>query len=264
MNNLLKLILLLIPFHSIAQTKQDSINSRIQILTEKNNNKTISIEEKQDLLNYGYQIQNKGMYLEFYKFDYVGALPHIEKAIDFWVSIKDTMNEANLRKYRGMMLGYLDRFEEGKKEINLAYDLFGKSTSDKQYQIVCLYTLSLLYERENRLDSALHYEKIVNDFYLSKNNEGRLFTSNTHLINLYRKMNEFTEAERYQSKNETVYLDDYDWQYLINFFYASQKLYSEIGQNEKAEKYQKLYEELRDKEYKASNGKLNIKSIFEI
>jgi hypothetical protein len=264
MNNLLKLILLLIPFHSIAQTKQDSINSRIQLLTEKNNNKTISIEEKQDLLNYGYQIQNKGMYLEYYKFDYAGALPHIEKAIDFWVSIRDTMNEANLRKYRGMMLGFLDRFEEGKKEIHLAYDLFGKSTSDKQYPIVCLYTLSLLYERENRLDSALYYEKIVNDFYLSINNEDRLFTSNTHLINLYRKTRQFSKAERYQSENEKVYLDEFGWYSLINFYYVSMRLYSETGQPEKEEKYQKLYEELRDKEYKASNGKLTIKSIFEL
>jgi tetratricopeptide (TPR) repeat protein len=261
MKNLLKLFLFVIPIYSIAQTKQDSINARVQLLIEKNNNKTISKEDKQDLLNYGYKIQNKGMYLEEYKHDYINAIPHIEKAIQFWIAIKDTANEANLRKYKGYLLGNVGEFEEGKKEIHQAINLFKKVHYDPQYEMVCLYDLSLLYDKENKLDSALYYEKMVNNFHASDTIQGRLFTSNTHLTNLYRKLKDYQQAEKFQIKNEQIPHGDYHWDPLINFYYVSYMLYTETNQTEKAEKFKKLYDNVR-LDFRNDN-KFEITSIFE-
>lgn len=253
-------LLILLPFFCLAQTNSDSIHSRINILIEKNNSNLISKEEKKELLNYGYKIQNRGFMLEEYQHDYLNALNPIDSAISFWISINEPIQVANLRKYKGYLLGNLNRFSEGKQEIHRAiYSL----KQAKRYDVLAVsqYDMSLLLDRNNELDSALYYQKEATAFWYSKQDTSRILVNNTHLIQLYRKLKEYKKAEDIQGKNEMMLSADEHWNPTINFYFVSYNLYNETKQFEKANAYKKLY---IDKLEALKKDGIYIKSIYDI
>ena len=244
-------ILILIIFLSFsnfswAQTNLDSTDMRINLLVEKSNNKTINKGESKELSNYIFAIQNKGFLLEEEKHDYQNALVQIDKALSIWVSLKDTLNEANLRKFKGLLLGHLKRYEEAESEAKKAISLYDLKDFE-QGVAVSQHDLSLILDLEGKIDSALHYENISNSFWNKNGDTSRIIVSNNQLIHLLRQSKDFSKAEKIQNQSAVLIKNsNTHWHPLINFYYVSFKLYDEFKNNETASLYKKLYNDKID------------------
>jgi tetratricopeptide (TPR) repeat protein len=195
--------------------------------------------------------------------DYEHALAPIDSAIFFWVVINDTANEANLRKYKGMILGHLNRFEEGKLEINKAIKLF--KSLNRSYGTfgvaVSKYDMANLLDLEGKVDSAIIFQLEASEFWLKIKNTKRIILNNSQLIHLYSEVKNYTKAQQVQQKTELLLKEDLHWRNKIDFYYVSYELYIAINEKDKAESYKKLYLD-KLQEIKEKEG-LKIKSDFD-
>ncbi|MFZ1497976.1 MAG: hypothetical protein WAS72_13020 [Saprospiraceae bacterium] len=259
MKVLIQLLIFIIPFYCIGQTPNDSINERIQYLINKNCNTKITKAEKDELRKFGYSIQNKGFNFVENNNDYLNALMPIDSAISFWISIKDTANEANLRKYKGMILGNLNRFDEGKQEINRAIGLY--KTLNLDYGVaVSQFDMSQVLDLENSLDSALIYQKQATEFWNIANDTFRIIVNNNHLIHLYCRLKDYTKAQEIQKLTESMLMTDLHWNPTINFYFVSYNLFEETKKKDKADLFKKLYFKKLDA---LKNEGINAKSIYD-
>lgn len=259
-----KIIIISLIFSSIflnifSQNNTDSLNTHISKLIDKKNNLKISKSEKIELLKYGYSIQNKGFILVENENEYLKALISIDSAIAFWILLKDTNNEANIRKFKGLVLGNLNRFEESKKEIFHAISLFEK-TNFEFGVAVSQYDMSLVYEMENKLDSALFYQIRAVEFWNKKNDTSRIFVNNTQLMYLYYRLNDYKVAENIQKINKNFLNNKMYYQNILDFYFVSNKIFVGINNNEKAKFYKTKYlEKIKDLE----NENIYKKSIYD-
>jgi tetratricopeptide (TPR) repeat protein len=219
----------------------------------------ITKSETDELRNYGYSIQNKGFILVENKSDYHNALIPIESAIAFWTSIKDVGNEANLRKYKGMILGNLHRFKEGKLEIRRAIELFKKINFDPGIA-VSQYDMSQVFDLENNLDSALIYQKQATAFWFNRKDTNRIIANNTQMIHLYRRLKKYAKAIEIQKINETLLKAEEHWNPTINFYYVSYILFEETENKDKADSFKNLY---HNKLEALRNEGINSKSFYD-
>jgi tetratricopeptide (TPR) repeat protein len=240
MKNLISILLVLSSFICNGQVNIYSHNNRINELIEKNNNSTISKAEKFELQKYGYNIQNRGMLSVEHHQDYQNALAPIDSAISFWIMTKDTANEANLRKFKGMILGHLNRFEEGKLEINKAISLY-ESINVNFGIAVSKYDMSQLLDMEGSIDSALIYQLEATNFWINRKDTFRIIVNNNQLIHLYCKKGLYQKAELIQKSNEFILKPDLHWNPKINFYYVSYILFKLEGNEDKENAYKKLY-----------------------
>lgn len=224
-----------------SQTDTGAINGRIKELMEKSCQHSITQAEKDELHNYGYSIQNKAFSLEEQKHDYTNALRHTNDAISFWISVNDEVNEANLRKYKGMLLGRLKRFDEGKQEIRRAIEMYKKLNKD--YGVaVSQYDMSRILDLEGRLDSALFYQIKASSFWTEKKDPRRITVNNTHLIHLFCRLKRYEEASKIQASNALTMSKNEHWNPVINFYYVSYVLFKETGDTEKANLWKMRYD----------------------
>lgn len=263
MKSFINLLLVLISLNCYGQVNNDSINNRINKLIEKNNNASISKDERFELKKFGYNIQNKGMMSVDNYQDYRNALAPIDSAISFWVLTKDTAEEANLRKYKGMILGHLNRFEEGKFEINLAIKLFESLNRNYgKYGIaVSKYDMANLLDLEGNIDSAIIYQLEATEFWLKTKNTSRIIINNSQLIHLYCRINDNAKALEIQQATESLLKVDLHWRDIIDFYYASYELYEALNAKGKADSFRNLYTKIIQ-EVKDNEG-LETKSILD-
>lgn len=260
MKNQLSIVLVLSSFICKGQVHIDFHNERVEELIKKNNNSTISKAEKSELREYGYHLQNKGMLsVERYQ-DYTNALAPIDSAISFWILTKDTASEANLRKFKGMVLGHLYRFKEGKFEINKAINLY-KTIGVNSGIAVSKYDMSQLLDLEGNIDSALIYQLEATDFWINQKNTFRIIVNNNQLIYLYCEKGQYQKAEQIQKSNELLLKPDLHWNPKINFYYVSYVLFKSEGNKDKAELYKKLYFETLQSLKEREN--IEAKSIYD-
>lgn len=260
----MKILILIIFLNSSnfcwAQTNLDSIDTRINLLVEKSNNKSINKVESKELRNYIFAIQNKGFLLEEEKHDYQNALVQIDKALSIWILLKDTLSEANLRKFKGLLLGHLKRYEEAESEAKNAISLYDLKDF-MQGVAVSQHDLSLIFDLEGKIDSALHYENMSNSFWNRQNDTSRIVVSNNQLIHLFHQQKAFSKAEKIQRETDILIKNSNPhWHPLLNFYYVSFQLYDELKNNETASMYKKLY---NDKIDLLKNEGIITKSVYE-
>ena len=249
-----------IAYLSVAQENTDSTDLRIKMLSEKYNNNSISKDETAELRNLIFSIQNKGFMFDEEKHDFQSALIQTDKALKIWISIKDTLSEANLRKYKGYLLGHLKSFTEAELETKKAIALFKKKNFEPGVA-VSQHDLSMVFDFENKTDSALYYENISNFYWTSVSDTFRIMVSNNQLIHLYRKLKEFEIAAKIQNQSELLSKSpELHWNPLINFYYVSYLLYNEMKLKNKASNYLRLF---LDKIEILKNEGTIAKSIYE-
>jgi len=256
----IRIFLFLIPYYCIGQSANDSINKRIEYLIDKKTKIEITKSEKTELLNYGYSIQNRAFIFSENNLDYLKALVPLDSALSFWILTNDSANQANLRKYKGFLLGRLKRFSEAKKEVHQAIKIFKKLNIDSGVA-VSQYDMALVFVMEGSLDSALIYQKQATDFWIKKNVSKRIIINNTLLIDLYRSLKNYTKAIEIQRINESLLQTDDYWKTVIDFYYVSYRLFKEVNNTVKADLFKNQYndklEELKDKD-------IQTKSFYDI
>jgi len=221
----------------------------------------ITAERRQDLIKFGYIIQNTG-FTHGEQNEYEKSLKLIDNALGIWLAIKDTLKEANNRKFRGLLLGQLKRFPEAKAEIDCAVKLFSVKKNNSGVA-VSQFDLSKVYEVENKLDSALIYSRLASNYWNFTTDTGRILINNNQNINLLIKLKEFKKALLIQAKSvELLKKANLHWQSVIDFYFLSYSLYNNLDNKKEVENFQKRYaEELTRLE---QDGIIRAKSIYEI
>ncbi|MEP7236738.1 MAG: hypothetical protein ABI685_02695 [Ferruginibacter sp.] len=237
MKHFLSLLIFCISLFGHSQAQTDSS----EYLLNKLRAGTINDSERKELKTLAFGLQNSGQSLDESKHDYAAALTLVSKAIIIFTSLRDTLNEANNRKFKGYLLGRFDKFAEGKVEIRQAIKLFQLKNADWGVA-VSQFDLSRLFEFENKLDSALFYCNIAISYWKSKGNSARIFLNQNMLINLLTKLNRLDEAKSAQSESSKMAENpEQHWLGLLDFYMVSKNLYKAAKESKAADLYQKLY-----------------------
>jgi hypothetical protein len=241
-----------------GQPIADSIMIRSKELVEKSKTTVLTTSEKRELIKNAFYFQNKGFVLEENAHDYQGSLEQIDRALFIWLALRDTLSEANLRKYRGFLLAHLNHFPEGKSEINHAIALY--TEKEKEFGIaVSQFNFSRLYEFENNLDSAFYFAFAALKYWETQTDTFRILTINNQLINLYLKSGNLLKAGEIQDSSEKLLkAKDLHWLPVIDFYFLSYRFFDRNKKSDQAKKYKKLYsdkiESLRTNEIEAKSS----------
>jgi len=189
-------------------------------------------------------LQNRGQFLDERNHDYKGALMLTDSAVSLFNSLKDTLNEANNRKFRGYLLGRFKRYEEGKGEIQKAIQLF--QLKNAMWGVaVSQFDLSLLYEFENKLDSAIYYCNTSILYWKTEGNSDRVFLNQSMLIHLLIKSNDLIKAKMIQNDSRKISENTKQhYQGLLNFYIVSENLYKATKEFDSADSYRNFYARL--------------------
>ena len=168
------------------------------------------------------------------------------KSINSWNIEQDTLAEANIVKYLGLIQSDLGLFSEAKSNIKKAIFLFNKK-GFKAGVAVSYRNLAMIYKSEHKQDSCIYYLNLNKEFFASINQYSRIFGVNNELLECYIELNNLDEAERIFSSNKDI-LKEYKiyWQDQINFYRISKKYFERIDNKELLDIYNKKYTHLED------------------
>ncbi|MCB2196210.1 MAG: hypothetical protein KQH79_10130 [Bacteroidetes bacterium] len=168
------------------------------------------------------------------------------KSINLWNLEQDTLAEANIIKYLGLIQSDLGLFREAKSNIKKAIFLF-KSKGFKAGEAVSYRNLGLIYKQEHKLDSCIYYLNLNKKFFVSINQNKRVFGVNNDLLECYIDFNRMEEAENIFNSNNDI-LKEYQiyWQDKVNFYRISKSYFENLGNKELLDFYNLKYTYLKD------------------
>lgn len=192
-----------------------------------------------------YEYQNKAFNAEEVNRDFNTALVYIDTALAIWCASKDTLNIANLLKYKGYLLAYLQKLNEGKCLIYKSIVLY-KARSNANGETVAKFNLSKLYEVEENYDSSFYFIHESLTHWNIKKDTSRIVTSLNQLLNLHIKTASYNEANKIQ-KQITSLIEGMNlhWRQIIDFYILSARYYARIHNDTSAKEYITKYEELK-------------------
>jgi hypothetical protein len=242
MRQLTIILLFIILFSFGGKSQTDTTNdSKINFYLNEFKAKTLSDKDKKELKMLLWGVQNKGFRLEEGAHDYKGALVQINKALQLWIEIADTASEANLRKYKGYLLGHLNEFPEAKTEIHRAIDLYRSLNMDFGVA-VSQFDLSKVYELEPKLDSAKYFAQTALTYWKTQADTGRILDNVNELINIHNKLGEYSKSEKIQKESQPLLMaKDLIGPEITDFYFLSCQLYEKLKNSDMANKYKKLY-----------------------
>ena len=209
---------------------------------------------RKDSVRLTLEIQNKSFIFDENGGDIDSSIYFAELALTSWITLRDTINEANNRKYLGYLYGKKGYYEKGKSEIFKAISLF----SLKSYEAgvaVSNFDLSKVYGYEKRYDSALLYIDKALNYWQQKADTFRVLTNSNQKLYLLIQTKNYNDAKTLQHKSEKLLVKKkLHWRPVVDYYYLSMELYNDI----KDSRAEKLYRELYYKkinELKAQNVK---------
>ncbi|OFX68097.1 MAG: hypothetical protein A2X14_01480 [Bacteroidetes bacterium GWD2_33_33] len=168
------------------------------------------------------------------------------KSISNWREINDTLNEANLLKYLGAIQGELGKYDIAKSNIKCAINKFRL----KQFNAgiaVSYYDLALVYEKEERSDSCIHFLNLNKKFFEAKNDTFRIFNVNNKLLYTYIKTNNFEQIEQLINSNLSFQVSQrVRWNQKLDFYQFSNEYYTKIKNETLSNDYLNKYKTLKD------------------
>jgi hypothetical protein len=246
LKNIKIIIQLLLAFTSMQICAQDSAyikyeNISKQLLLKIKSNTINEVEEK-ELKQIALGFQNYGQLIDETDHDYNKSLEYINKAIVLFVALKDTLSEANNRKFKGYLLGMLSIYAQAKDEIKVALDLY----SLKKFPAgiaVSQFDLSRVYDQENKIDSSIYYCKTSLAYWKSIDRVSRIVNVQNMLIYLLIKKKGYKSAILIQKESESlINNNNLYWLDIIDFYFVSMQLYKASKETNSATLYHHLYQ----------------------
>lgn len=251
MKPMLFVVLCLVPFYSPAQYADDSAtNNKIRLLLDRFAAGTMDSLDRQQITSLTYAIQNKGFYYgEPYKARYDSSLREVDKALLIWTALRDTANQANLRKYRSFVLGKLKKFDTGKKEAREAIRLY-RLIKRPAGVAVSQFDLSLVFMMASEMDSSIYFGRIAYKYFLDQKLLYRSFICGNQLLQNLGRQRRYKEALVIHTQLQTAlsaykeHLNKLELKQIADFYYLSRFLYQKLGQNGKSKEYYQKWENL--------------------
>ncbi len=183
-------------------------------------------------------LQNAGFVLQE-KFNQVdSALRYTNQSIAIWRALNSPMNEANLLKYKGLLLTFLKQYEAADTAILNAERLFSLQNNPNGVA-VCWFDRAILFQKQQLLDSSATYAFRAKAFWQTQQDTGRIFNINNLLFNLHPNLDLIQENEILLS-DKKVY-----WKDICNFYQNCIDLYNKQFQMDKARMYEKRLADFR-------------------
>ncbi len=135
--------------------------------------------------------------------DYKLANENVSLSISLWKELNNTLQEANLIKYKGLINGYLKDYDAAKRDIHLSIKKFKDIDFPKGVYISYL-DLAMVYEQEKKLDSCIYYTKLNKEYFESCKDTSRTFIANNKLINYYLLSKEYDKAKELVISNKKM------------------------------------------------------------
>jgi tetratricopeptide (TPR) repeat protein len=202
------------------------------------NNKDIS---RKDSVKLTFEIQNKSFVFDENGRDIDSSIYYAELALINWITLRDTVNEANNRKYLGYLYGKNGYYEKGRSEIFKAISLF----NIKRYEpgvAVSYYDLSKVYGYERRFDSALLCIDKALDYWQQKVDIFRILTNNNQKLYLLIQTKNYKEAKTLQQESEKLLVKKkLHWRPVVDFYYLSIDLNKKMKNKSARKYYDRLY-----------------------
>jgi tetratricopeptide (TPR) repeat protein len=131
------------------------------------------------------------------------ALIYAEKALAIWNLQQDTLQLANLYKYVGLLKGRVGSLEAGKKDIELAIDLYQQLAFGPGVAVSQL-NLAEVYLREGHYAASESLFTQSKAFWQTDGDLGRVFTTNLLGIQLYHQLSDSKQLELLIAENEAI------------------------------------------------------------
>lgn len=196
---------------------------------------------QKDSVKLTFGIQNKSFIFDENGGDIDSSIYYAELALSNWISLRDTINEANNRKYLGYLYGKKGYYEKGKSEIFKAISLFGLKNNEPGVA-VSYFDLSKVYGYEKRYDSALLYIDKALNYWQQKADTFRVLTNNNQKLYLLIQTKNYKEAKTLQQESEKLLVKKkLHWRPVVDFYYLSIELNKKIDNKNARKFYDRLY-----------------------
>lgn len=174
------------------------------------------------------------------------AINAIDAAIYLHKKLRDTLEFANMCKYKGILVAPLGDYTEAKRLVNKAILYFGY----KDYQpgiAVSWYDLALVYGQQEAVDSAICYAEKSKDYWVRNKGRDRVFGINTELVKWYLKIDKQQKATKLLSENKSI-LDSEKiyWKDKLVFYQIAEQYSKNVKKTADAKQYKLKYIGLRD------------------
>lgn len=113
------------------------------------------------------------------------ALIFADMSLDIWRQTKDSMQEANLLKYRGFLKGAAGKTKDGIKDVEAAIALY-EQLGFEQGWAVSIFNLAQIYFEEGDKEKSAELLDKANQFWRDRGESIRVYTNNLFGIELYK------------------------------------------------------------------------------
>ncbi len=131
------------------------------------------------------------------------ALYFSKKSLSIWKSIDDTLQQANLYKYIGLLKGKLGDYKSAKKDIHQAIKFY-ESVPFEQGIAVSQFNLANVYFEEGNKEESISLHEKALAFWKAQDDKNRIFTNNLFGIELYAKYGEEKKVEALIKENQDL------------------------------------------------------------
>lgn len=177
--------------------------------------------------------------------NYQEALKYVDKALQLWSELKDTLGEANILKYKGFLYGKIKDFSKAMIFINQAIEKFTAKNFEQGIG-VCYFDKSQVYFEMGNMDSCKVY-LLKSKAIFKKNNEYlRIFIVNNQLMRIYINSDDYLTAKDFFDENEKIAnKNEIYWEHLLSFYEMSEVTLKRTNFLDKASIYGKKYSDLK-------------------
>ena len=140
------------------------------------------------------------------------ALHFANQSLSIWKSINDTLQQANLYKYTGLLKGQLGNFEMAKQDIEKAIGFY-KAVQFEQGIAVSQFNLARIYFEEGTMQESKVLHERALAYWKSMNDKNRIFTNNLFGVELYSKLGDKKKVKKLLRENydlsKSITLNDF-------------------------------------------------------
>lgn len=164
------------------------------------------------------------------------AILYLNQSLKVGEKYDDVLHQATVLKYLGVLKSKNQQFEEGKQDIQKAYQLFKSQGFDRGIA-VCFYDLALINFNEKQLDLCLTNLKKAKALQENFNNVDRIFGINNFMMRVYLQQGKLTLVDKINLENqENLYhkkVRDFD----RLEYYKVMVVYNELLNNQERKAY---------------------------
>ncbi|MEZ5058367.1 MAG: tetratricopeptide repeat protein [Saprospiraceae bacterium] len=131
------------------------------------------------------------------------ALIYAHESLQIWQEANDSLQQANLYKYIGLLEGKLGQFEKGKTAIQKAMKLYQILEFEEGLNVAKFNLANVYFQEKDYTNSKNLFQETIN-FWKEKGDAGRVFINNLFGIELYAAMNDAEGVKHLIDENKTL------------------------------------------------------------